>query len=165
MKNAYLLGIAVMACIHLSFTVPATHKLLPTKQSGAISFTTNETVDFSLGVYIPCADDLVLLEGKLHILTHVTLANNAIVVKSHYQPQGISGVGISGDKYQATGVTQDIFKGSMVNGQFAATSINNFRIIGQRTNNNYLVHATLHTTVNANGEVTATVDQLSVECK
>ena len=45
------------------------------------------------------------------------------------------------------------------------TYINNFRIIGQDPDNNYLVHETFHVTVNANGELTAFVDNFSIEWK
>jgi hypothetical protein len=41
----------------------------------------------------------------------------------------------------------------------------NFRLIGQGKGNNYLVHSIFHFTINAKGEVTAFVDQVSVECK
>jgi hypothetical protein len=43
--------------------------------------------------------------------------------------------------------------------------VNNFRIIGQGPGNNYLVHEVFHVTINANGEVTAYVDNFSIECK
>ncbi len=165
MSNKYRLGIALLTVLHLSFVVPAVHQPQPQQNAQTISFTTNEVVEYATALNIPCADDFVVLEGKLHVLMHVTINNNTIVVKSHYQPQGISGMGISGDKYQATGVTQDIFKGSLVNGQSSFSTINNFRIIGQGKGNNYLVQTILHTTVNANGEVTVTVDQSSFDCK
>jgi hypothetical protein len=72
---------------------------------------------------------------------------------------------IAATKYQATGVTQDYFKGAFNNGQFNQTFVNNFRIIGQGPGNNFLVHENFHLTINANGEVTATHDNFSVECK
>ena len=84
----------------------------------------------------------------------------------HFQPQGISGVGeTTGDKYQATGVTQQSFKNSLQNGQENLTVVNNFRIIGQGPGNNYLVHETLHFTINANGTQTVSFDNLTVDCK
>jgi hypothetical protein len=43
--------------------------------------------------------------------------------------------------------------------------VNNFRIIGQGTGNNFLVHETFHITVNADGTMTASVDNFSVDCK
>jgi hypothetical protein len=81
-------------------------------------------------------------------------------VKSHAQPQGISGFGqTTGAKYQATGVTQERFS---IN---PFTFVNNFRIVGQGPGNNFLVHEVFHVTVNANGTVTAFVDRVSVECR
>ena len=72
---------------------------------------------------------------------------------------------ITGDTYQATGVSQDRFSGSLVNGQYAATLVNNFRIIGPGKGNNFLVHEVAHITINANGDVTVDFDYQSGECK
>ncbi|MFL6546069.1 MAG: hypothetical protein ACJ8LM_12940 [Candidatus Udaeobacter sp.] len=84
----------------------------------------------------------------------------------HFQPQGISGTGeTTGVKYQATGITQESFKSSLQNGQANATYVNNFRIIGQGPGNNYLVHETLHFTINANGTTTVFHDNFSIDCK
>jgi hypothetical protein len=43
--------------------------------------------------------------------------------------------------------------------------VNNFRLIGQGSGNNLQVHQNVHITINANGTVTATVDNTSVDCK
>lgn len=142
-------------------------ELLP---AAAEVFTDNFKEPIDLLVFVPCADggagDLVLLSGNLHILTHLTVNGNRFVYKDHFQPQGISGVGLStGDKYQATGVTQDRFGGSFVNGQFSETFVNNFRIIGQGPGNNFLVHENFHVTINANGEVTVVLDNFRTACK
>ena len=84
-------------------------------------------------------------------------------MKEHFQPQGVSGVGLTtGDKYQATGVTQD--ETNVAAGQ-ETTFINNFRLIGQGPGNNLLIHDVFHVTINANGDVTALHDIHSVECK
>jgi hypothetical protein len=167
MRNLSFLSILLFASLNFSFTAPNSDRpLLALKvPPPAISFTTNEFVDFSAEIPIPCAEDVVTLEGTLHLLMHITINGNNIIVKTHAQPQGVTGIGISGKKYQATGVTQDIFKGSLVNEQLTFTFINNFRIIGQGPGNNFLVHETFHITVNANGEVTAEVDNSSIECK
>jgi hypothetical protein len=91
-------------------------------------------------------------------------ANGGFSVESHFQPQGISGVGLSsGVKYQGTGVTSSRFN---IKGlPFTDTFINNFRIIGQGPGNNFLLHENFHVTVNANGEMTAFVDNFRVACK
>jgi hypothetical protein len=165
-----------MAAMLLSFTsahaipqpLSSGNKLL--KNPPAITYTENMIFPISQGVYIPCADggagEFVMLEGNLHVLFHITINGNNVSVKSHAQPQGISGTGMTtGDKYQGTGVTQSQFKGSLQNGQFQFSSINNFRIIGQGPGNNFLVHSTFHITANANGIITAVADNFSVDCK
>jgi hypothetical protein len=62
-------------------------------------------------------------------------------------------------------VTQDHFKGSLTNGQFNQTFVNNFRIIGQGPGNNFVLHENFHLTINANGEVTTVHDNFSADCK
>jgi len=100
-------------------------------------------------------------------MIHFTINGNNVSGVGHFQPQGISGTGeTTGDKYQATGVTKDFsFKLSFQNGQANQTFVNNFRIIGQDSGNNLLVHEVAHITVNANGTVTVSHDNFSAECK
>jgi hypothetical protein len=130
----------------------------------------NDTTDISLTVFIPCAasgaGEIVDLSGPLHTLISFTINGNNVSGYSHFQPQGISGTGeTTGTKYQATGVTQESFKNSLQNGQANFTFVNNFRIIGQGPGNNFLVHETMHLTINANGTATVFHDNFSVDCK
>ena len=142
----------------------------PTTMARAAHVTTNEKVNVDIPVFIPCAvngaGEFVLLSGSLHVLTTTTINGNKVSGKYHFQPQGIRGFGeTTGDKYQATGVTQGEFKGSFINGQFTQTDINNFRIIGKGNGNNYLIHAVNHFTINANGKFTSVVNKFSSDCK
>lgn len=135
-----------------------------------LKFSINTKQDIDLSVFIPCANgglgETAILSGPLHILSTFTIGNNTVSGKNHFQPEGISGTGdVTGVKYQATGITEDQFKGSLINGQFQTTSINNFRIIGQGPGNNFLVHSVFHVTINANGTETSYVDSFSIECK
>ena len=76
---------------------------------------TNVSVPVNIPVFIPCAaggtGELVVLSGDLHVLARFTRSKSGGVhAAAHFQPQGISGVGqTTGEKYQATGVTQDEF--------------------------------------------------------
>jgi hypothetical protein len=147
-------------------TIAAALLLTPTAAQSAVVL--NESFPVTIEVFVPCAaggaGELVVLEGNLHGLITVTENANHLSIKTHFQPQGISGTGLTtGDKYQATGVTQDHFKIGI--GAETFTFVNNFRIIGQGPGNNFLVHQTFHLTFNANGQLTATVDNFSVECK
>jgi hypothetical protein len=138
-------------------------------QPGSNSFTSVDIVPFSTVVLVPCALDgageLVLLEGSLHLVTHFTEDGaGGFHVMNEANPQGVSGTGLtSGDKYQGTGVTRSNFN---VHGiPFNQTFVNNFRIIGEGPGNNLLIHQNVHITVNANGQVTAMVDNFSAECR
>jgi len=137
---------------------------LPTPTRAAIE--TNAKVPITVAVLIPCVPEVVVLTGEIHALvTEEEDSNGGSHVKTHFQPQGISGVGmVTGAKYQGTGVTQEhINEHSGL--PFEDTFVNNFRIIGQGPGNNFLVHTNIHVTVNANGVVTAMVTNASTECK
>ena len=140
-------------------------------RSAKAAVTQNVSVDITgFSVFIPCANngtgELVIFTGNLHVLISLTINNNKVSGDQHFQPQGLTGTGtVTGDKYQATGVTQTMFSGSLVNGQFETTFVNNFRIIGQGTGNNFLVQEIAHETINANGVVTVFFDNFSVNCK
>ena len=129
---------------------------------------TNDSTPFNGGVYVACANngagEMAMLSGYLHILTTSTTdAAGGAHLTTHFQPMGISGVGmITGDRYQGTGVTRQSV--NLTPGT-SMTMVNNFRIIGQGRGNNYLVHSTVHLTINANGEVTADVSLSSTECR
>jgi hypothetical protein len=127
-----------------------------------------QTIPFT--IVVPCANggagEVVDGTVDLHRLVTATVNGNNVSGKFHSQPQGGNLVGLTtGDKYQPTGVTQDHFKGSLQNGQYTETFVNNFRIIGQGPGNNALVHEVVHITINANGTVTVFHDSLSVDCK
>ena len=130
----------------------------------------NDTTNISLSIFVPCAaggaGEVVDVSGPLHTLISFTINGNNVSIVMHFQPQGISGTGeTTGAKYQGTGVTQESFKNSFQNGQANETFINNFRIIGQGPENNFLMHETLHFTINADGSVTVFHDNFSVDCK
>ena len=130
----------------------------------------NVRVPIALPLFVPCANggagEIVDFSGDLHIVFEFTINGNNVTGKSHNQPQGIRGIGrITGDRYGAVGVTQDTFKGSLQNGQYTETLVNNFRLIAPGPGNNTEIHENAHVTINANGDVTVLIDNFSAECK
>jgi len=118
----------------------------------------------ALAIVISPANAMVQVNDRT-VISFTINGNNASGF-FHFQPQGISGTGeTTGAKYQGTGATQESFTNSFQNGQANETFINNFRIIGQGPGNNFLVHETLHFTINADGTVTVFHDNFSVDCK
>lgn len=136
--------------------------------AAAETFTVSSTFPIDMLVFVPCAaggaGELVELTGNLHDLFHVTFTPSGTYrISVVDNPQGITGIGwTTGVKYQGTGITRDNSGGRV---GFEATYINNFKIIGQGTGNNFLIHENLHITVNANGTLTVFHDNFSVECK
>lgn len=152
-----------LAAMLLTFSLPGA------AFSQAITFTTNQFVPFAQLAVVPCANggagDVLLVSGILHIQSHVTINNNRVNLKDHFQPQGATGLGlITGDVYRAVGVTQFHDTFPLVNGAATSSFVNNFRMIGPGPNNNLQVHQNIHTTVNANGEVTSVVVNDRVVC-
>ena len=130
----------------------------------------NVIIDFNLEEFVPCANngagEVVEFSGPLHILIVTNINNQRVSGITHFQPQGVQGKGQStGHLYNATGVTMERVNGSLVNGQYTTTFVNNYRLIGQGPGNNFLIHQTIHLTFNSNGEVTASVDHTTVDCK
>ena len=136
----------------------------------ALAITTNDFIPFAQAVVVPCANggagETVLISGTLHLQDHITINGTRANIKTHAQPQGATGTGLTtGDTYSATGVTQEQDSIPLINGAFEFTFVNNFKIIGQGPDNNLLVHQTVHVTIDATGFVTTVVDNLTVECR
>jgi hypothetical protein len=148
---------------------PLAAPLLDASAASATNVILNDQVPFNRTVFVSCANggtgELVVISGTLHVLIHETISSSGNDhFKVHFQPQGISGVGLTtGDQYRATGVTQEHF--NFNNLPVNDTFVDNFRIIGQGPGNNFLVHENFHFTINANGELTAVHDNLTVDCK
>ena len=130
----------------------------------------NVSVPITISILIPCANggagEIVDFTGDMHLLASITINGNNVSGRAHFQPQGLKGIGqITGDRYNAVGMTQESFKGSLQNDQFTQTFVNNFRLIGPGPGNNLQIHENAHMTINANGDVTALIDNFSVDCK
>ena len=130
----------------------------------------NDSAVIHLTTFVPCAaggsGENVDLSGRLHTLISYTINRNRVSGVFHFQPQGVTGIGeTTGETYRGTGVTAETFAGSFRNGENNNTFVNNFRLIGQGSAINYVVHETLHFSINADGTVTVFHDNFSIECK
>ena len=136
----------------------------------AITTITNGVQQLDFSQFVPCAADGsgedVHLTGQLHMVIRVTINGNKIGIKTQTNPQGVRGIGlVSGDLYRGTGVTQEVSNENVSSFPEVETFINNFRIIGQRKENNLLIHENAHLTINANGTTTVFHDNFTLECK
>lgn len=165
---AVALTAAAAACVDNAPFAPTRHAVAASFSAAAGGVETNIVYPLTgFTVFVPCAaggaGEIISLDGTLHVLVNSTVdAQGGIHLTTHFQPQNLSGTGlITGDKYQGTGVTQDQ---TIVTAAGVVTFVNNFRMIGQGPGNNYMVHENATATVDANGNVTAFHDNLTVSC-
>ena len=125
---------------------------------------TTEKVPFVANV-TACNGDVIHITGTLlSIFTETTTPSGGFIVSSHFQPQGIMGVDLTtGTRYVATGLTRDILVTSPSGGS-TETFVNRFHIQATSGAESFIVSEVFHITVNANGDVTAFVDNFSSTC-
>jgi len=134
----------------------------------ASTFTSNVSFPIDLILFVPCAaggvGEDVHVTGEIHELFHVTLdGQGGFHLELQQNGQGIRGIGLTtGDEYQVAGMGRFSSNGKVGT---EATTVSNLRFIGKGSASNFLTHHTMHITVNANGTVTAFVDNSRVECK
>jgi hypothetical protein len=135
---------------------------MPAAAAPADADTQNFVIPFATTLTPTCGGEAIHLEGDLHVVQHTTFSSaGQTLVLSSFNPAGIAGIGMeTGAQYRATGDTQQV----RTDGR-TTTYINNFRLIGAGQAGEFLVHYTVHQTVDPSGQITATVDNRSIECR
>lgn len=144
----------VIMLVVTGFAVPAT----------AHAATSTQTIPLNTFV-AACNGDTIQLSGSLLIIqTGTTTASGGFVFSLHFQPQGVSGVDLqTGTMYRGTGVTRSIAVSSPVGGS-TQTLVNQFRVQATSGGQSFIITELLHVTVNANGTLTAFLDNFSASC-
>ena len=106
-----------------------------------------------------CSAEEVEISGTIHMLNQ-TQADGSVI--GHFNYQNVSGIGLSsGNTYRASAVNQVQLKAPFPS---SIASSQSFQLISRGSDSNLLVHVLYHITVNANGEVTASIDDLRMQC-
>jgi hypothetical protein len=125
------------------------------------------SVPITQTVFVSCANggagDVVELSGSIQIVEAATFdSSGGAHFYSHFNPQGVTGTSAStGTRYQGVGVTA--FQLNLTAGVQQVVT-NNFLIVGTGSAASYRVHENVVFVLNANGTVTATVDNIRVTC-
>ena len=131
----------------------------------ATTVTTNETIPLNTTTVNLCNGDTVTLTGSVHVLSHVTLdTNGGTHVKTLHNFENVMGTGATGTTYRAVSTNNHTMNNNGSTAQQEFTNVNRVRLISQGLTDNYLLNGTIHTTVNANGEVTSTVTNFTTNC-
>jgi hypothetical protein len=138
--------------------------------AAAYSYTDTFKYSFGWGFYVDCANDglgeFVNLEGTVNQVYHVTYSEGGTVnIVSRTNTQGLRGTGeTTGDKYQGLLIQQYHLNIGQNGLPYVYTSSDRYRFTGQGPGNNFTLELRQHVTINANGDVTATVDDYEVTC-
>lgn len=131
----------------------------------------NVVIPWSVAYFVPCANggagEVVQTDGNVHFLRTVAVdAQGGHHGTIQTQAMDITGVGLStGDVYQANGLFREQANFGGPGAEFEDTYVNSFTLIGPGKDNNLQVQVVLHITVDANGEITAYVEDISMECR
>lgn len=107
-----------------------------------------------------CTGEDVELSGTIHLVSQLQPDGSEV---SHFNFQGVSGVGLtSGTKYRASSVDHVRLAAPFPSD---ITSVRSLRLISRGPEDDLLVRFLFHITVNANGEVTAEVEDVTSKCK
>ena len=180
-KNALRNLLAILPIIVLASCQKNISDLQAEKTSSAnpaaAAIVTHSIIDFDLTenpfpfpIIVPCANggagEEIVPQGNVRQLSHVTINGNSYSIKFQYTPQGVISIGkISGDIYQAGGISEFTQTGSFVNGRAVITTVWMFTNIGRAGAPNWKLIPTVHTTLNADGTLTSSVDKLVASCE
>jgi hypothetical protein len=146
-------------------TAPLAPRLGSVSGQSASTFTTNEVIPFGFEA-AECGGETVVVSGRLHLVMHGTISSSGHVnAVLQVNPQNIRGFGLTtGAEYLAPGMLHTV---TNMNGPAPVieTFVNNFELIGLGAAPNFVLHHNMHVTINANGDITATVDHFRAECK
>ena len=138
--------------------------LLAVTSASARATTEKIPFDIVLAPEEACGEAIHLSGTLLAQFRTTETSGGNLAVGFHFNPQGITGVGLtSGATYHATGETQGTTT-IKAKGGISDTFVNNFKIIGEGSAPNFLQTDVIHLTVNANGDVTATIEKSTIRC-
>jgi hypothetical protein len=126
----------------------------------------NRLISFCLPVSAAqCLPSWVHISGQIHFTVHGMINGNRISLVQHGNCQGLSRVGLSSHKhYAGLNVFNDIYNGNFA-GSYTAISSSSVRLNASGSDNNLTVVVRTKTTVNGNGDVTASHLEDAMSCQ
>jgi hypothetical protein len=115
------------------------------------------------GVFDVCGDQVQVSGNVLGTIVVNENPSGGLTIVEKFNPQGVTGTSLStGATYHGVGLTTDTIVTTP--GATSFTFVNRFFLIGEGGAPNALFSETLHLTVNADGTVTANVENVSDVC-
>ena len=130
----------------------------------AATFTDNQTVPIEF-IATSCSGEPVIINGESQLLYHATGTPSGHGVATTHISFQLSGESASGTRYV---VNETVNSTETRDADFMPstfTSVGHLNVVSQGGGENLLVRTTIHTTVNANGEITSTSFEFTTECR
>lgn len=129
----------------------------------AATFTDNTTVPVEF-IATSCSGEPVIINGESHVVFHATGTPSGHGVAHFHINFQLSGESASGTRYV---VNETVNSTETRDADFMPStfsSVAHLNVVSQGGGENLRVRTTIHTTVNANGEITATSFEFTTEC-
>jgi hypothetical protein len=175
--GAIFVAVLFVGCSQSS--LPTTSSSLPSATSSSGNGTSTVTlasvvsniiipIPANTVIFNKCTGEDVQVSGTIHLVTAVTVdASGGTHTEMHFNVQGVGGVGlITGARYRGIH-TETHNSNSSGEGASELTTVIDIKLISEGASSNLTIRdALIHTTVNANGTVTATIDNVTLgECQ
>ena len=130
------------------------------------ALTSNMEIPSSFTFFDQCSGEDVAISGSVHVVTTSTVTDNTISGTFHSDFKA-TGVGqASGLPYQEAVVANTSFETSLINGEATRTFVGRISIVAPGAGNNQSSPIFMHTTMDANGNVTSfKVDVPTIICR
>jgi len=137
--------------------------------NGAVPFNDQQDIDISLlGLQVSTCtgEPLQVVSGTYHIDIHGVINQNKLSGTQHQNVQHFKLVGLgSGDTYTGSSTINQSFDASFTDGKYVVTQTQTLLFTTAGGKNNSEVQMDVHETINAQGQLTAYVDNLRFGCK
>jgi hypothetical protein len=130
------------------------------------ALTSNTQIPSSFTFFDQCSGEDVAVSGSVHLVTTSTITDNTLSGTFHSDFKA-TGIGqISGLAYQEEVVANTAFETSLINGEATRTFVGRIKIVAPGAENNQFSPIFMHTTMDANGNVTSLkVEPPTIVCK
>jgi len=106
-----------------------------------------------------CTQEIVEISGTIHMVNQIQADGS---VMGHFNYLNVSGVGLtSGDTYQTNAVDHIRLSAPFPS---SIASVRSFLLVSRGSSSNLLIHIAYHITVNEQGQLTAFIEDLDIQC-
>ncbi len=134
----------------------------------AETFSFNDSYEISGDwIFNPCNGEQIAFTGSVHSTYHGVINKNKAQFRSHFNTQGVTGVGLStGTKYRLIEVNNSNDSYSIINCTVKYSSMQSFKIVSQGAADNFTYKLIFSYTYNlCTGEFEITKDDYTFECR